>query len=353
MALNLGQRQRQRRGLFLRYVHHVERTGLSLHPALEQRLCSFLEAHAQEAADLLPDPHESLAAPAPALAAADAGRLLSPAPPELPTSAPALPVAPQAFDPPVATASASGPVITVNNLISSPPAPAEPMRRTVDTLAVDPELSDLQHEAATGMELMLGRTMPPLGVSATPGDPMRLALLRTVQQIRRSGRCDHPALNARITALHQVPHALRGNETGALESALASSQQLLGKLQDQLLGELQDPLLPIDAPVAPSQVSIAGVAIQLRHCRHHLADLLNSFGTELHAPLQAMIRRQLRRARRLDWRLRLALLARREEQILAPLALTLVQVLQSVVGLWRGGTGQEATALPTAPPVLV
>lgn len=352
MALNLEQRQHQRRGLLLRYVHHVERTGCSLHPALEQRLCSFLEANAQEAADLQPDPHEPLAAPAPALAAADADRLLSPAPPDLPPSAPALPMAPQAFDPPVATASASGPVITVNNLISTP---QRPPNRCAAPWTPWPwiGLSDLQHEAATGMELMLGKPMPALGVSASPGDPMRLALLRTVQEIRRSGRCDHPALNARITALHQVPHALRGNETGALESALASSQELLDKLQDQLLGKLQDPLLPIDAPVAPSQVSIAGVAIQLRHCRRHLADLLNSFGTELHAPLQAMIRRQLRRARRLDWRLRMALMSRGEVQILAPLALTLVQVLQSVVGLWRGGTGQEATALPAAPPILV
>jgi hypothetical protein len=185
------------------------------------------------------------------------------------------------------------------------------MRRTVDTLAVDPELNELQHQAATGMELILGQSTTPRGTSPAPDDPTRLALLRSVQEIRRTGRCDHPALQARITELHQVPDAMRGNAAAALEEALDSSQQLLGKLQAALQ--------PIDAPSAP---------------------------------LQAILRRQLRRARRLDWRLRWQLLAHREEMILAPLALTLVLVLQAVVAAWRGETGDGSNAGAACLPLL-
>jgi hypothetical protein len=337
MALNLEPRHRQRRGLLLRYTHHVERTGLSLHPALEQRLSSFQEARAADAL-------EPLAEPATAIPALEPEAELSLALPGSPASAPALPAPPPTFDPPVATASATGPVITVNNLISSPAMSGEPMRRTVDTLAVDAEPYDLAPPAAAGMEWMADQSKPACSISSTPDDPARLALLRAVQDIRRTGRCDHPGLQDRVAVLDQLPSAMRGNVAASLEGALDSSQRWLGELQAQLQ--------PLDPASAPSPASIAGVAVQLRHCRRQLADLMRSFGQELHAPLQAMLRRQLRRARRLDWQLRWHLLAGREGQVLAPLALTLVMVLQAVVGVWRGERAPCSSDGVAGPPLL-
>lgn len=79
---------------------------------------------------------------------------------------------------------------------------------------------------------------------------------------------------------------------------------------------------------------------------------MRNFGQELHAPLQAMLRRQLRRARRLDWQLRWHLLAGHEGQVLAPLALTLVRVLQGLVGVWRGERAPCSSDGVAGPPLL-
>jgi hypothetical protein len=121
MAISLEPRHRQRRGLLLRYIHHVERTGLSLHPALEMQLSSFQEARAADTAD-------PLAEPATAIAPLEPEGESCLARPGSTAPAPALPVAPPSFDPPVGTASASGPVITVKT--DQQPRRARSARRT-------------------------------------------------------------------------------------------------------------------------------------------------------------------------------------------------------------------------------
>lgn len=293
-------------------MHHVERTGLALYPPLVQHL----SAHQAESPDpvIEDSPSEPLPSEPHALA-----RLETPVLPP-----PALTDAQPAAEP-----SAPGPVVTINSLISTTAAPVssdpEPNRevyRTVDTLAVDAELDELQRQAASGMDVVAGMAAS----SPSQHDPVRQRLVRTIQEIRRTGCCDHPALEARIDALHEVPALVHGDLSGALRATLAANRQLLLCLQDQLLPSGLEPVL--------GSAFLPGVASQLRSCRRSLGDLRSSFGAELQAPLQAMMHRQLSRARRLDWRLRWELLRNSDHRILAPLITALVQILLNVVALW-------------------
>ncbi|MCT0218400.1 hypothetical protein KQ304_05185 [Synechococcus sp. CS-1329] len=301
----LDPRSLQRRRLLFRYLHHVERTGRGLHPALV--------AHLNPPK---PEPKPIAKAEAPATVE--------------------IPPAPQP----------QAPVVMINNVVSSPAplAASAPQSetapiQTVDIsatsstdLAVDQAFTDLLQDAGSGMARLTAATEAVetsdddgTAAAAAGADPARQLMLRAIQEIRRSGRCDHPGLEASLEALREAPAIERHNPAAALQLSLSSITTQLQGLRSQLLaiGDLQQP-----------HAGLTAIVVKLRSCRRRLWAVQASYASSLHESSLAIMRRQLRQARRLDWRLRWGLHRRSHDGLLTALALAMAEILQAVSALW-------------------
>ncbi|WP_411872041.1 hypothetical protein [Vulcanococcus limneticus] len=180
-----------------------------------------------------------------------------------------------------------------------------------------------------------------------PGD-RRSRLEAFAKEVRRSGLCDHPELEARLVPLQLEPGLARGDSTSALVATLARARAQL---------ELIEPLIPAGptagaelvadtgsgASSAPLPVPLA-VLQGLRSLRQLLHDALGTFGRGLQGPLRRLMARQLRRARWLEWRLQISRRRTQDPAEAWPLATGMLEALRVALELWSSAVPQVSSA---------
>lgn len=308
--------------LLLRYVAHVQETGLCGFPALE----AHLQRHALElearrtieqaasraaiaeppvAAQTEPTPEPGALAlqppasiaehpsePSPYAAAAEA------------RSSEADHLDPTVLDAPVLDSTGLEPtVLEPLPLASRPlaPMPRAPKRgaswvdrrtkvaRTARRLDPGSEILDQpetpEDKALQTKALSAAAATAPM---ASARNPELELLLHFHQAAQRGGRCDPPALQQRLTASVAARELERGNSREALERLKRRSHGQLARIRAAL---------PDDLPLAPQPLTDAGNLLhRLSQLRTQLDDGLRCYGLRLDRPLQRMLQCQLRRA---------------------------------------------------------
>lgn len=308
--------------LLLRYVAHVQETGLCGFPALEahlQRHALELEARraieqAASRAALAEPPGAAQAEPTPepgGLAlqppASIAERPTDPSPYAVATAArstEAVHLDPTVLDGPVLDSMVVEPTALEPLPLASRPLaamPRSPKRRaslanrwtkaarTARPLDPAPEIVDqpekTKDKALQTHALSAAAATAPM---ASARNPELELLLHFHQAAQRGGHCDPPALQQRLTASVAARELERGNSREALERLKRRSHALLARIRAAL---------PEDLALAPQSLTDAGNLLQrLSQLRTQLDDGLRCYGLRLDRPLQRMLERQLRRA---------------------------------------------------------
>ena len=298
--------------LLLRYVAHVQETGLCGFPALEAHLQRHaLELEARRAieqaasraaiADLALQPPVPIAGrpsqTSPQMAMADAASIeaehLDPTHIETPVLEPTV-LEPTVLEPTV---------LEPNAHPYRPLAPiprALPRRTTITQRRIKAataarlinDASGIGHPSETPDGTLLntdtdGTTSTRTSVSA-PRNPELELLLRFQDIAERGGRWDPPTLQQRLTASVAARQLDRGNSREALERLKLRSHALLG----QIRASLPEASAPAPQPLVDGSLNFH----RLGQLRAQLDDGLRCYGLRLDRPLQRMLQRQLRRA---------------------------------------------------------
>ncbi len=286
-------------GLLMRYVAQVQRTGRCHYPPLETHLRQWaqerrlreeqaiqeeIEEGAQAVQPEQPGPEPTARQPVaaepvtaepvppqpmppeplqrtPVAAIAEPAPALEPAtPPGTPLLAPATGAAPTPA--PVATAPPAGP---------SAPAHQAPATAAAVPVAGTPSMPATTH------------------TSAGAANPQLTELLRFREEVRRSGRCDHPELMERVAANLAARQLDGGNSREALERLRLRGQAQMARIRSDLAAQAN-----------PSHGSCMAIGHRLGQLRALLDDGFHSYASQLDPPLRRMVRRQLRRAAELE-----------------------------------------------------
>lgn len=338
------------RRLLLRYIDDVERTGVGVVPALERHLCQVY-ALSRSRPQVLPEPESTLAIEPGALqpqgSKAGAGEEAQPAAiapassASVTSSEDATIQATTAQDTPVQEASvwhgvprSVGPegattYVAIANLIPTDPgASRDPSARDA---AIDVTASSAA-SAAQRPELQPQAVLP---AAHQPAERHR-ALQAFAKEVRRTGVCDHPALEARLMPLQLEPALARGDSSTALQAAIQRAWvqfRQLERLVPLVSPDAEPQSAEIEPEIAGPRVTAALVQ-GLRSLRQLLRDTFMTFGTGLQGPLRRLITRQLRAARWLEWRLQVTRRLTLNAGEAWPLATAMLETLRVVLELW-------------------
>ncbi len=354
-----------RRRLLLRYADQLERTGQGAVPALERHLNAVyaasrrpqpggpaLEAPPPEEQECLEGPEpEPQGSPAALTPDAEAGGALvareTPGSPAAPALEPE-PVAPSGPDWDPGDPQASWPwgdprwaaafqslrvaapttTVEVTNLIPSPPVPDS----AVPAAGVPGAAG-----AMPSAELAGTSSAPAAPQAAEPQPAQRQTAQRQrrleafAKEVRRSGRCDHPELEARLLPLQLEPALARGDSGSALVATVARARAQLAQLE---------PL----TPAAPDTPVPLAVLQGLRSLRQLLRDALATFGRGLQGPLRRLMASQLRRSRWLEWQLQFSRRRSLDPSKTWPLAAAMLEALRVALDLWSSVVPSVAAA---------
>lgn len=375
--------------LLLKFIAHVQDTGLCSYPALEAHLHRYAEelrSQAAAAAAALRSASQvsSATATEPDAEALPDDRLASgrPTPPEVTASTPASQDL-EATGPEDAPAQGHDPASQEGSELNppnrkgvadrqgpeeqhqgQPPAGWAPNPAGPESAAIE------RHSPASVARADAAYADP---VEATdPGDTSASAstpsqpsfepdldlLLRFREQVQSSGFCDHPDLQERLAA-HQGNRELpQGNSRLALQQLQqrchSQLQQTLGQLEAlnqsaiSLSGEGERPRSQDTTP-RTDLFAVISVATGLSQLRQLLADGVASYGFPIDAPQRRMLQRQLARAERSDRQIRRMLARAAAGPSLVAELQNLAGLLETLVGQWWPDADASNVAIGVVP----